>query len=530
MAAIDTIPTSQPEEPALTLNQYLAFGALVLGAFLAVIDIQIVASSIGSISASLGATLEEVAWVQSAYLTAEIIVIPITAWLTLTFSTRNVVIAAILGFVAASLGCALAWDLSSMVVFRVIQGLFGGMLIPIVMTAVYVILPPGRQASGIAAVGFVLLFSQAIGPALGGWITDTLSWHWLFLLNIPAGLLIAIAAYFTINFDKPNYSLIKTIDIWGLLLIALFLGCGEFVLKEGTKYDWFESTLISQLFFVSIVSFLLLIWRELSIENPVVDLRLFRNMQFSLACTLALFIGIIQFGQIFLIPAILSSIRGFNAMQIGSVMMVLGVFSLIGALAAAALEKRIGVRTMAAMGFSLMVVGMWVDQDMTHVVGHDQLFLGQAIRGLGLMLMFLPLSTVALGHLKEHQISHGSGFFNLTRNLGGAIGLSLVTWMMQTRQDHHYHRISEAVTQGRSAYDTVTEIPAPDMQLGQILPDLSIAQMATTEMATRLAEREALIMTYNDVWIFLTFVAAASFLLVPFMKKPAAGAAAGGVH
>ena len=514
----------------ISAKDLVAFSALIVGTFLAVVDIQIVASSIGTLSASLGATIEEVAWVQSAYLTAEIIVIPLTAWLTKTFSTRNVVLAAVIGFTVTSIACACAWDLPSMIVFRILQGLFGGLMIPILMASVYLIFPPGKQATALATVGFVLMFPSIIGPILGGWITEVLSWHWIFLMNVPIGVGVAVAVTRTIDFDKPDYSLLKRIDVWGILLIAVFLASMEYVLKEGTKHDWFESSLIVQLTIVAILSFGLMLWRELSVEHPVVDFRLWRNPYFALGCTLSFVTGFVQFVPTFLLPAILSTIQNYNSFQIGNTMIVMGAFGALSGILAATLEQRMDLRLMAAIGFGLTAYGMWIDSNLTHEIGFSELFWGQAFRGLGMMLMFLPCSTVALAFLEEKDISNGSGFFNLMRNLGGAVGLSLITWMMQSRQDHHYQRLSETVTEGRIAFDTVTNEPTPDMQLELMLPDHAISQTAVTEMATQLAEREALVMTYNDLWIFVACIMATSFLLIPFMKKPTGAVSNAAVH
>lgn len=531
-AIADEMADAGPDtlDPGLSTKEMVAFGCLVVGTFLAILDIQIVASSVGALSASLGATLEEVAWVQSAYLTAEIIVIPLSAWMTTTFSTRNLMVAALSGFTVMSIACAAAWDLPSMIVFRILQGIFGGVMIPVLMSSVYLIFPPGRQAIALGAVGFVFMFPSILGPILGGWITETLSWHWIFLLNIPIGIVAAVGVYRTVDLDRPNFALLRRVDGWGIVLIAIFLASMEYVLKEGTKHDWYESELITQLTLVAIISFSLLVWRELSIRYPVIDIRLLRNSQLALGCALSFVTGFIQFVPVFLLPVILSSVRGFNSLQIGSVMIVMGVFAALSGLLAAGLEKKMDLRVMASLGFGLVAVGMWIDSDLTHQVGYDQLFWGQAARGLGMMLMFLPCSTVALGHLKPEEVANGSGFFNLMRNLGGAVGLSIITWMIQTRQDHHFHRLSEAMVEGRLAYDTVSGLPVPDMELDKTLPDAAVSQTALTEMATQLAAREALIMTYNDLWLIMAVLMALSFALIPFMRKPVNGAGGGMAH
>jgi DHA2 family multidrug resistance protein len=517
-------------EVKLGAKQFIAYGGIVLGAFLGILDIQIVASSIGPLSAALSATIEEVAWIQSAYLIAEVIIIPLTAWLTVSLSTRYLFVSAVIGFVCMSIACALAWDLPSMVFFRVLQGLCGGVMIPTMMSSIYVLFPPSRHAFALAVSGFVVIFSTISGPVFGGWITETLSWEWLFLINVPLGAIVAVTVYFTADFDKPDFARLKEVDTWGILLIAVFLGSMEFVLKEGTKHDWFESALIARLAVVAVASFVLFIFRELMARHPVVDIRLFKNSNFALGCGLSFGLGFIQFGPTYLLPASLSAIQGYNSFQIGTVMIVMGVFSAISAALAASLERRVDLRLMMGAGFTLIATGLWVDGWHTNQFGFNELFLGQALRGLGMMFTFLPAATLALGTLRADQVPNGSGFFNLMRNLGGAVGLAGITWLIQVRQDLHYHRIAESVTEGRLAYDTIASAAAPAMEFDRVLPDMQHTQEALIETAHLLASKEALVMTYNDVWLVLAAILGAGLLLLPFVKKVSADDAQKGGH
>ncbi len=525
-AAID----AREAEFELTLKQVLAFAAIVLGVFLAMLDIQIVASSIGPLSVALGATIEEVAWIQSAYLIAEVVVIPLTAWLTAALSTRYLFLIAITGFTAMSLACAMAWDLPSMIVFRLIQGATGGLMVPIVMSSVYIIFPPSRQPIALAVAAFISMFSAISGPVIGGWITEFLSWHWLFLINIPLGALVALGVYFFVDFDEPEFSLLKRIDLWGILLIVLFLGSGEFVLKEGTKYDWFDSNMIFQLTIVAVASFVLLIYRELNIRDPVVDLRLFQNRNFAIGCVLSFATGIVQFGSVYLIPAILATVRGFNSLQIGNAMFVMGVFMAVGMIAAAITSRKLDERVVLAVGLILTAAGIWADAGMTNEVGGAQLVLGQVLRGLGLSFTMFTLVNMTIGGLPEKDVRNGSGLFNLMRNLGGAVGLAIITWLIQVRQDFHYHRLSESLTSGSLSLDAVQNLPVPDIRLEERLPGSERSQTAIVEMVTGMAEREALVMAYNDVWLVMTAFIVVSAVFVPLLRKTAGGASPAAMH
>lgn len=508
-------------EFALTAKQILAFASIILGVFLAFLDIQIVASSIGPLSVALGATIEEVAWVQSAYLIAEVIVIPLAAWLTAALSTRYLFLFAITGFTLMSLACAAAWDLPSMIAFRLIQGATGGLMIPILMSSVYIIFPPSKQPIALACAGFLTMFSAISGPVIGGWITEISSWHWLFLINVPIGMLVAVGVFTFVDFDKPNFSLLKRVDVWGILLIILFLGSGEFVLKEGTKYDWFESATIFQLTIVAVCSFALLIYRELTTSDPVVNLRLFRDQTFAIGCILSFTSGVVQFGSVYLLPAILSTIRNFNSLQIGNAMFVMGIFMLIGMICATIASRKIDVRIIMFIGLLIAALGIWVDADLTNEVGSAQLVLGQALRGFGLSLVMLTVTGVTVGGLAEKDVRNGSGLYNLMRNLGGAVGLAIITWLIQVRQDLHYHRLSETLTTGSLSLDAVRGLPVPEIRLEEKLPSLDRTQTALVEMVTGMAEREALVMAYNDVWMVLTAFIVLSALFVPFVRNNA---------
>jgi len=309
-------------EKTVTTRELLGYLAMVLGLFMAVLDIQIVASSIREIQAGISASIDEISWVQTSYLIAEVIVIPLTGWLSRLLSTRWLFVASAAGFTIMSVACASAWDINSMIVFRSLQGAFGGVMIPTVFSSIFRIFPRSKQAGATVIAGLVATMAPTLGPTLGGWITQSFSWHWLFLINIIPGLFVGVAVAALVNIDRPNFGLLRKIDIPGILFIAIFLGCGEYVLEEGPGKDWFYSGQITALTVVIIMFGALFVWRELQCEHPVVDLRTFRDRNFTIGCILSFVIGIGLFSSTFVMPLFLSTVRDFNSLQIGLVMMV----------------------------------------------------------------------------------------------------------------------------------------------------------------------------------------------------------------
>ena len=351
--------TGPPQQ--IPLHLMIGFVAMVVGLFLAVLDIMIVISSIGEIQSGLSASVDEISWVQTSFLIAETITILITGWLVGIFSTRWLFTAAALGFTIMSAACAGAWDIWSMVVFRSFQGIFAGVMIPTVFAAVYRALPENRQGGALVVVSLVATLAPALGPSLGGWITESFSWHWLFLVNVVPGIVVAALVWRFVDIDKPNLELLKRIDGWGLILIFTLLGVAIYVLEEGPGDDWFESRFISILTVIVGVSALSLIWRELNTERPIIDLRAFRNRNFSIGCIYSFLFGVGLFGSLFLIPLFLVTVRGFNSLQVGIVMMVAGVTQFLAGPLVGRLQRYIPRRALLAVGFTAFGVSLYMN-------------------------------------------------------------------------------------------------------------------------------------------------------------------------
>ncbi len=497
----------------LSWRDWIGFYAMLVGLFMAVLDIQIVASSLGEISAGLSATIEETAWIQGAYLTAEVIIIPLTGWLARALSTRVLFTISIGLFTATSLLCALAWNIESMIVFRVLQGLSGGALIPLGFTIIYLIFPPGRRAAMIVILALVANVAPTIGPTFGGWLTQLFSWQWLFYINLIPGALVAIVGWLTIDVDRPNLSLLKQIDVLGVILVALFLGPLVYVLEEGPREDWFNSSTIALVGIISLVSGILLVWRELSAAHPVVDIRAFGDRNFLIGCLMSFAFGIAIYGSIYLLPVILSTVRGYNSLQIGIAMIVIGAFQFISGPLAGQLEKRMEPRLMIVLGFALYAAAFWLYSDMTADVGFAQLFLPQMLHGIAIVITFLPMTAIALGTLPIQGIQNASGLYNLMRNLGGAIGLAAINTIIGGRYDLHRDRLAESITAARIP---VSEIMAA---AGEGFDEGGGEALTSLRMLRQIVEREARVMTYNDVWLVMAATVAAGLLLLSFVRK-----------
>ena len=503
------------EERPVSTDQWVGFFAMVFGIFMAILDIQIVASSLEQIQAGLSATADEITWVQTAYLVAEVVIIPLSGWLARAFSTRILFVLSCGGFTLMSLCCVLAWNLPSMVVFRAFQGIFGGAMIPTVFAVIYTLFPPRLQPAMVIVVGMVVMIAPTAGPVLGGYLTEALSWKALFLINLLPGILVCLTTWRFVRVDEPDLSLLDKIDFLGIIYIVVFLGSLQFVLEEGAKEQWFESKEIVFFSLIATISGIALFYRELTIADPIVDLWAFRNRNFAVGCTLGFVLGIGLFTLMFLMPVYLASVKGLNSLQIGQYIMVTGLFQLLSAFVAGPLAKLIDSRLMLALGLSGFAFGCWVNGDLTQESGYWEFFWPQAIRGFSLMFCFLPINSLALGTLPPEEVKNASGLYNLTRNLGGAIGLALANTLMIHLNKLHYAVLREHVTAG----STQTQILLAGLRERLSTVGLADAETAAMKQLYGLLMREAEVMTLNTLFHILSLIFVLALLLMPWVRK-----------
>ena len=490
---------------------------MCLGMFMAILDIQVVATSLPDIRAALDIEPAEMSWIQTAYLIAEIIAIPLTGFLTRTFSLRGMFAFALAGFVFASIGCALSQNLATLIAWRVAQGFCGGALISAVFSAVFLLFPEARQDLATTLAGALAVLAPTIGPVVGGWITDTYSWHWLFLINVGPGIVAIVLILALLRRERAVLAQLRLLDWPALALLAVALAALEVLLKEAPQRGWLSPLplVLAALCLAGGGAFLRRTWRA---RRPLVRLTTLADRDFALGCWLSFILGIGLFGSVYLMPVFLGLVRLHSAFEIGEVMLVTGVAQLLMAPIAVTLERRIDARLLSTAGFVLFGIGLACSYFQTWETDFAQMFWPQAIRGCAIMLCLLPPTRLALGHLAPELIPDASGLFNLMRNLGGAIGIAVIDTILWVRAPAHVTAIVERLKAGDAATALFVGLPTDRFKgvpLGEIDAD-------TQEFARPLVERAGLVAAVNEAWVFmaLAMVLALLALLLLRRRKP----------
>ncbi len=515
------IPASDPPVPA---RQIAAFVALSVGMFMAILDIQIVASSLSEIQAGLSASADEISWVQTSYLVAEIVMIPLSGFLGRALSTRYLFALAAGGFTLMSIMCATATTLNEMILWRALQGFIGGAMIPSVFAAAYTIFPKSRQGMISAVVGLIATLAPTVGPTAGGYLTNLFSWHWLFLVNVIPGALVTIATLVLVDFDKPDLKILRQFDTFGVATLAVFLGSLEYVLEEGSTNDWFQDRAILVMFVVSVVAGIAFFARALTAKNPIVDLRAYLDRNFATSSLFIFAIGIGLYGLVYLYPIYLARVRGYDSLEIGDTMFVTGLFMMITAPISGRIAQRADPRIMIAVGIGLLAVSCLELVPITRDWAFGELFIPQALRGVGLMVAMIPVSMLALGTLPPERLKNASGLFNLMRNLGGAVGLAVITTLLNDRWDLHIQRLHEAVTWSRP--EALARLQALTQHFAATLG--SSADAAALHTLSMQVRGQALVMAFSDIFLLLAVLFFAVMLFVPLAQRPRMRAAGGG--
>ena len=500
-----------------------AFIFMVFGMFMAILDIQIVSASLSEIQAGLSASSEEITWVQTAYLIAEVIMIPLSGFLSRAFSTRTVFVASAAGFTLMSFFCAQASSINEMIFWRALQGFIGGGMISTVFAAAFTIFPRSKQPIVAPIIGLVATLAPTIGPTVGGYLTDLFSWHWLFLVNIIPGIVVSAATWLLIDFDKPDYSLLKRFDWTGLAAMAGFLGAMEYALEEGPSKDWFQSDLVAYAVVISVVSGVVFFWRAFTAPQPIVELSAFADRNFWTGSLFSFVMGIGLYGLTYIYPVYLASVRGYSSLMIGETMFVTGVCMFLMAPISGRLMTMVDPRAMIGVGFAGFALGTFQASYVTQDWDFWELLVPQMLRGFSLMLCMVPINNLALGTMAPQRMKNASGLFNLTRNLGGAVGLALINTLLDKRIDLHLARLHEAVSWGRTAADeTMANLTAAFAARG------SEAALAATKQMMMMARRQAQVMALGDVFLALTMIFLALTVLAPLMRRPRMQGAGGG--
>ena len=501
------------EHDRVPARVWAGFAIMCLGMFMAILDIQIVATSMPTIQQALAIAPDQMSWIQTAYLIAEVIAIPLTGFLTRLLTMRWLFVLAIGVFGLASLGCAMSTGFAPLVAWRVLQGFSGGTLIPAVFSAVFLLFPERRQAVATTIAGVLAVLAPTIGPIVGGWVTDTFSWRWLFLVNVGPGLICALLAAWLLPVERPVAGEARRLDILSLVLMALALAALELALKAAPQRGWISPLVVSLLTF-SLVASGFFTRRTLRAGHPIVGLRTFKDRNFAIGCLLSFVLGIGLFGSVYLMPVFLAFVRGHDAFEIGKIMLVTGMAQLITAPIAVALERRVDARLLSGAGFLLFAVGLGLSAFQTADTDFSQMLWPQVLRGVAIMFCLLPPTRLALGHLEASRVPDASGLFNLMRNLGGAIGLALIDTVIYSRAPILGRAIAGRLEAGDVETAKAVGIPL-DLFLAR---GPGPADADTVAILAPMVQQLALVRAINEAWALIALLTLTAVLALPVAR------------
>jgi DHA2 family multidrug resistance protein len=497
------------ESPAV----WAGFAMMCLGMFMAILDVQVVATSLPTIQAALTVRPDQMSWIQTAYLIAEVIAIPLTGFLTRWIGMRRLFVVGVSLFTLASAGCAASGTFDQLIALRVLQGLSGGVLIPAVFSAVFLLFPPNRQGVATTIAGVLAVLAPTVGPIVGGWITETYSWRWLFLINVAPGVIAAFGALLMLPRGQPQRGLWRSLDLVGLALMAGALVALEIGLKEAPGRGW-NSPLVLGLLGLSVACASGFVRRSLGPRPPVVELRTLGDRNFAIGAILSFVLGIGLFGSVYLMPVFLAFVRGHHALRIGEIMLVTGAAQLATAPIAVALERRIDARWLAGFGFLLFGIGLGLSATQTPQTDFAEMVLPQILRGVAIMFCLLPPTRLALGMVAPAKVPDASGLFNLMRNLGGAIGLALIDTIIYGRAPHHAASIIAKLQAGDAATAKAVGIPLAIFKAHGSGP----LDPGTAAVLAPMIKGLALVQAINEAWALIGFLTVAALFTLPFAR------------
>jgi DHA2 family multidrug resistance protein len=466
-----------------------------------------------SIQAGLSASLDEIDWIQTAYLMAEIVMIPLSAYLAQALSTRWVFVASAALFTVTSLACGVAWDLPSMVVFRVVQGFVGGAMIPLAFASGFAFFDGAEAAGATAVLGVMSTLAPTLGPAIGGWITDSLGWRWLFFVNIAPGAIVTLALVALGRFDKSEPRLLLKIDWLHAASLAAFLGGMQYVLEEGPQRQWFQDRIVASMAWIAAIAGVVFVERCLYSPMPLVNIAPFRRRGFAAASVLSFAIGFGLYTSVYLTPVFLARVRDYSSLGIGSTVFIAGVFMTLSAGPSAWLATRVDLRLMMAVGLVLYFVSFWMMSALGPDWGFWELFWPQAVRGVAVLLTMVSVVGMALKDMTDEELKDASGFNSLLRNLGGAVGIAAVnTWLIAFTQGHAA-ALDRGLGRSGEARDALAGLV---LRFGQSGVEPGRGQdVAAATMMDGVA-RQALTLAFDDVFRISAWLFLACLVAVPF--------------
>jgi MFS transporter, DHA2 family, multidrug resistance protein len=495
--------------PAPTFADWAGFAAMCAGMFMAILDIQVVATSLPTIQEAFNIPHDQMSWIQTSYLIAEVIAIPLTGLLTRALTMRWLSVAMTTAFTLASIGCAMSGTFETLLFWRVMQGFAGGLLIPQVFAAGFALFPRRSQSIATTIAGVLAVLAPTLGPVIGGWITSTYDWPWLFLINVGPGTAAVMIATVALPRDRGELALLRHLDFAGLATMAIALAALELGLKEAPHSGWL-SLPVAGLLGLATLCAVLFVRRSLRCAAPVVDLTTFADRRFALGCLLSFLLGFGLYGAVYLMPVFLAFVRAHDALEIGQIMAVTGLAQLLIAPIVVAAERRVHTGLLTACGFVLFASGLGMSAFQTRGTDFEEMILPQIVRGEAVMFCLLPPVRIALGHLPQHAVPNASGLFNLMRNLGGAIGLALIDTVIYGRAPVIGEQLGHAIAAG-----DVEAAKAVGLPMEKFLAHVPGTPVDPNVLAyvRSAVERQALTQAINEAWAMLAAISAVAAIV-----------------
>jgi len=514
--------------PAIPAKTWIAVIGATLGAFMAVLNIQIVNASLADIQGAIGAGIDDGGWISTSYLVAEIVVIPLSGWLAQVFSIRKYLLTNAVLFLLLSVACAFAQDLPQMIVLRAVQGFTGGVLIPTAFTLIITLLPKAKQPIGLALFALSATFAPAIGPTIGGYLTENWGWEYIFYVNLVPGAVMVGMLYYALEAKPMNLSLLREGDWAGIITMAIGLSALQTVLEEGNKDDWFGSPFIVKLSIIAGLALTAFIAIELTTKKPLLNLTLLARRNFGFGVLANFLLGIALYGSVFILPVYLSRIQGYNAEQIGMVLAWTGLPQLLLIPLVPRLMQRFDARIIIGIGFALFAASNFLNIYMTNDYATDQLFWPNTVRALGQALVMAPLSAVATSGIEAENAGSASGLFNMTRNLGGAVGIALLQTLLTKREQYH----SNVLMQSVSLLEQATRMRIEKLTqyfVNHGIVDHAEATHRAVVAIGKIVQKQAFILAFSDTFYLLGAALIVALVAALLLKKPSM-LAGGGTH
>jgi len=512
-------PAAAPATPSVSAKTWIAVIGATLGAFMAVLNIQIVNASLADIQGAIGAGIDDGGWISTSYLIAEIVVIPLSGWLAQVFSVRVYLLTNAVLFLVFSAACAFAQDLPQMIALRAVQGFTGGVLIPMAFTLIITLLPKAKQPIGLALFAISATFAPAIGPTIGGYLTENWGWEYIFYVNVVPGAIMIGMLFFSLEARPMKLSLLREGDWPGIITMAIGLSALQTVLEEGNKDDWFGSPFIVRLAVIAAVALTLFVAIELTAKKPLLNLRILFRRNFGFGVLANFLLGVALYGSVYILPVYLSRIQGYNSEQIGMVLAWTGLPQLVLIPLVPRLMKRVDPRIVIGIGFALFAASNFMNITMTNDYATDQLFWPNVVRAVGQALCFAPLSAVATAGIEAENAGSASGLFNMMRNLGGAIGIAALQTLVTKREQYHSNVLSQSVSIFEQATRSRLEQLTQYFMNHGVIDRVDAAHRAYVAIG-KIVQKQAFILAFSDTFYLLGVALIVALIATLMLKKP----------